>query len=264
MGALAIEQPVGSVAIRALGGFRVFRDGASVPLREWQSRKARDLLKLLVARLGRPAPRECLLEALWPEQDPCQTRPRLSVALSTVRAVLDPGRRLDPEHFVAATRDVVVLETGRIVLDLEAFLAQADAALALVRGGEEKDGLVALAVAEAAYTGDFLEEDLYEEWAVGPREQARAVYLSVVREVIELAAAREDHDAVGRYALRLLERDPYDESAHLELVAARTAARAHGEARRAYHAYTARMAEIDVTPAPFPKGQLKTTLRPTS
>jgi DNA-binding SARP family transcriptional activator len=104
LGALAIEQPVGSVAIRALGGFRVFRDGASVPLREWQSRKARDLLKLLVARVGRPAPRECLLEALWPEQDPCQTRPRLSVALSTVRAVLDPGRRLEPDHFVAATR----------------------------------------------------------------------------------------------------------------------------------------------------------------
>jgi hypothetical protein len=28
--------------------------------------------------------------------------------------------------------------------------------------------------AEAAYSGDFLEEDLYEEWAIGPREHARA------------------------------------------------------------------------------------------
>jgi DNA-binding SARP family transcriptional activator len=157
-----------------------------------------------------------------------------------------------------------VLETGRIALDLEAFLAQADAALALVRRGEEKDALVALAFAEAAYTGDFLEEDLYEEWAVAPRERARAVYLSVVRKLIELTAAREDHDAVGRYALRLLERDPYDEPAHLALVAARTAAKAHGEARRAYHAYTARMGELDLTPAPFPNGQLKPTLRPTS
>src|SRR6058998_3405139 len=98
MTAFAIEQPVASVAIRALGRFAVLRESVPVPLREWQSRKARELLKLLVARLDRPAPRDCLLEALWPEQDPRQTRPRLSVALCTVRTVLDPGRRLDAEH----------------------------------------------------------------------------------------------------------------------------------------------------------------------
>jgi DNA-binding SARP family transcriptional activator len=151
-----------------------------------------------------------------------------------------------------------------LTVDLEAFLAQADEALALVRRGEEKVALVALTVTEAAYTGDFLEEDLYEEWVVGPREQARAVYLSVVRKVIELAAARENHDTVGRYALRLVERDPYDESPHLALVTARTATRAPGEAQRAYRAYAERMAEIDVTAAPFPKGRLKPPLRPTS
>jgi DNA-binding SARP family transcriptional activator len=264
MSAFAVEEGVGWVAIRVLGGFGVFRGGVAVPLREWQSRKARDLLKLLVARLGRPAPRESLLEALWPEQDPRRTRPRLSVALSTVRAVLDPGRRLDPGHYVSATREAVALETGRLALDLDAFLAQAEAALALARRGGPQDAVAALLVAEAAYAGDFLEEDLYEEWAVGPREQARAVYLSVVRALVESAAGRGDHEAVARHALQLLGRDPYDEPAHLALVAARTAAKAHGEARRAYHAYTARMGELDLTPAPFPApgADPKTTLRP--
>jgi DNA-binding SARP family transcriptional activator len=165
MTAFTAEQPVAAVAIQALGRFSVLREGVPVPLREWQSRKARDLLKLLVARLGRPAPRECLLEALWPEEDPRRTRPRLSVALSTVRAVLDPDRRLEAEHYVAATRETVALDTSRLMLDLEAFLARADAALALVRRGAV--GAVAeLEVAEAAYGGDFLEEDLYEEWAI--------------------------------------------------------------------------------------------------
>jgi DNA-binding SARP family transcriptional activator len=254
--AFAFEEPAGSVAIRALGGFRVFRAGMPVPLREWQSRKARDLLKLLVSRLGRPAPREWLLEALWPDEDPCRTRPRLSVALSTVRVVLDPQRRLDADHFVAATRDAVALDTSMLTVDLEAFLGKAEAALALVRRGCGGDAVAALEAAEAGYAGDFLEEDLYEEWAVGPREQARAVYLSVVRALVEQAAVRGEHEHVIRYALRLLERDPYDERAHLAIVAARTAARAHGEARRAYHLYQARMAELDVTPAPFPKGSL--------
>ena len=252
MTTFAVERPVGSVAIRALGSFRVFRDGTAVPLREWQSRKARDLLKLLVSRLGRPAPREWLLEALWPGQDPRRTRPRLSVALSTVRAVLDPDRRLDPEHYVAVGQNTIALERGSVVVDLEGFLREAEAALAMVRRVDGQEAVPRLKGAEAAYAGDFLEEDPYEDWAIAPREHARALYLSVERALLRLAAARDDHEAAARHALHLLERDPYDETAHLALVAARTAARAHGEARRAYLAYRARMAEIDIRPAPFP------------
>jgi DNA-binding SARP family transcriptional activator len=261
MTTFAFERGTG-VAIRALGGFGVFRAGVPVPLREWQSRKARDLLKLLVARLGRPAPRDWLLEALWPDEDPRRTRPRLSVALSTVRAVLDPRRALGPEHFVAATKDVVSLETSRLTVDVASFLGEAQSALALFRRGQE--AVAALAAAEAAYVGDFLEDDPYEEWTIAPREHARASYLAVVQALVELAAARGDHSAAAHYALRLLERDPYDERAHLALVAARTAAKAHGEALRAYRLYRSRMAELDVTPAPFPApaGDLRATLRP--
>jgi DNA-binding SARP family transcriptional activator len=249
MTTLAVEGSY-AVTIRALGGFRVFRADVQVPLREWQSRKARDLLKLLVARLGRPASREWLVEALWPGEDPCRTRARLSVALSTVRTVLDPEHLLEAEHYVAATRDTVALETTRLSLDLESFLSTAEAALVLLRRGG--DAGAALAEAEAAYVGDFLEEDLYEDWAVAPREDARATYLSVVRALIGIAVTRGDHEHAIHYSLRLLERDPYDEQAHLAVVAARTAVGAHGEARRAYRLYLLRMRELEIVPAPFP------------
>jgi len=176
----------------------------------------------------------------------------LSVALSTVRAVLDPDRRLDPEHYVAVGQNTIALERGSVVVDLEGFLREAEAALAMVRRVDGQEAVPRLKGAEAAYAGDFLEEDPYEDWAIAPREHARALYLSVERALLRLAAARDDHEAAARHALHLLERDPYDETAHLALVAARTAARAHGEARRAYLAYRARMAEIDIRPAPFP------------
>src|SRR6185369_7923057 len=58
------------VVLEALGSFRVLRNGQPVPITDWQSKKARDLLKMLVARRGRPVPRETLIEALWPDQDP--------------------------------------------------------------------------------------------------------------------------------------------------------------------------------------------------
>lgn len=49
--------------------------------------------------------------------------------------------------------------------------------------------------------------------------------------------------------LRVLERDPYDEAAHLALVASLSAASRHGDARRAYRRYSERMREIGVEPA---------------
>lgn len=75
------------------------RRGTVVPASAWQSRKARDLLKVLMCRRGRPIHREQLMELLWPDEDPKRTSNRLSVALSTVRAVLDPERAHPPDHY---------------------------------------------------------------------------------------------------------------------------------------------------------------------
>src|SRR5829696_4104308 len=97
----AASDVVAPVAIQSLGRFRVFRAGRPVPPGEWQSKKARDVLKILIARRGRATPREYLMEALWPDEDPRRVGNRLSVALSTLHAVLDPARRFGPGHFIA-------------------------------------------------------------------------------------------------------------------------------------------------------------------
>ena len=54
------------VEIRTLGGFSVIRNGEAVTISEWRSKKARDLLKILITRRGRPLLREALMETLWP------------------------------------------------------------------------------------------------------------------------------------------------------------------------------------------------------
>ena len=109
----------------------------------------------------------------------------------------------------------------------------------------------ALTTAEAPYSGDFLEEDAYEEWALALREEARATYIEVARVLADEAVAAGDVDAATRHYLRVLERDPYDEPAHLGLVGSFESARRHGEARRAYQAYCARMDAIGVESVPF-------------
>jgi DNA-binding SARP family transcriptional activator len=248
------------LTIQSLGGFRVLRGGEPVPLGEWQSRKARDLLKILVARRGRPITREAMCEALWPDEDAGPLANRLSVALTTVRTVLDPDRALVQDHFVRADKTTIALETERLTVDLEAFHADADEGRRRLRRGDEAAALQFLAAAESAYLGPFLEGDPAEEWATAAREQAAAEYVWVARSLAALMARRGDIDGATRLQLRILDLDPYDEPAHLDLVALLARVGRHGDARRRYEAYAERMGEIGIEVAAFPAQDRQPTL----
>jgi DNA-binding SARP family transcriptional activator len=241
-----------ALAVQVLGGFGVERAGTTVLTTEWQSRKARDLLKLLIARRGHPVARDVLLDRLWPDEDPSRAASRLSVTLSTLRAVLDPEKRFDAEHFIANDRVAAWVRLEHVTVDVELFLADAAGGLRALAAGDTAAGARLLTSAEARYTGEFLEEDPYEDAFVVLREEARSTYVSVAMTLADLALSAGDHDGAVRYLLRVLSRDPYDERAHLHLVTALTAARRHGEARRMYRGYCGRMAEIAVEPAAFP------------
>jgi ATP/maltotriose-dependent transcriptional regulator MalT/DNA-binding SARP family transcriptional activator len=239
------------VTVQTLGGFRLNRDGAPVRHEEWRSKKARDLLKILLARRGRPTPREYVMDALWPDEDPHKLRNRLSVALSTLRAVLDPDKRFDPDHFIRTDRECVTLDLDNLVVDVEIFLHETSAGLELRSSPRSSEAAERLEHAEALYVGDFLEEDPYEDWAVGLRETARAAYLAGTSALAEDAVAAGDHGAATSYLLRVLERDAHNEHAHLALVSALVAAGRHGDAKRAYRRYSECMAEIGIEPTSF-------------
>ena len=179
-----------------------------------------------------------------------KTSSRLSVALSTLRSVLDPDKRFDAERFVTADRDAIRLNLSNVSVDVESFLP--DAVAGLRTGDPPPDAAARLIAAEAAYAGDFLPEDPYEEWTIALREEARNAYVGVARSLAEDAASGGDHDAASRYLLRILERDAFDERAHLSLIDSLEAAGRHGEARRAYRAYAAKMTELGIEALAFP------------
>ena len=236
------------VQIQTLGGFRVVRVGVPVPAEAWRSKKARDLLKILAARRGRPVARDEAIEALWPEEDPARTGNRLSVALSTLRSVLDPERVFPQDHFVATADGALRLLWTRSSSTSNRSSVPPSLGSAR-RSGAREEALPLLELAEAAYTGDFLEEDRYEDWAEPLRNEARVAYVDVLRALGETTKA-------PKYFLRIIDRDPFDEQAHLGLVAALQNAGSHGEARRAYRTYVSRMQEIAAEPASFPQPAL--------
>jgi ATP/maltotriose-dependent transcriptional regulator MalT/DNA-binding SARP family transcriptional activator len=250
--ASAYGDAVAGVTVNVLGGFAVLDDGLPVPTSSWQSKVARDLLKMLAINRGRPIHREVLIERLWPGEFGDKASNRLSVALSAIRNATDPGRQRPSDHVVIADRDSVALNVASVTVDVDQFVAEGARGHALIRQGKRAQGLALLRLAEARYTGDVLEEQPYADWALPLREEALAMYLSVAAVLAEADAASGDHESSARRYLRMIERDPYSEHAYLGAVAALRAAGHHGTAHRLYATYVNKMTEMDIEPATFP------------
>lgn len=253
--ALAVDPDVGTrslaraadrtaVRVRMLGSFAVLRGTDEVAAAAWQSRKARDLLKLLIARRGRPITRDALGEALWPGEE--NVANRLSIALSLLRAVLDPERGAPPGHYIRATGAGIAYDPRTLRTDVDDFLQLAAAGLA----EPGPDARLLLAAAEAAYTGQVLDDEPDLAAALPLREEARGAYLAVVRALAAACTLAGDVDGALRTWLRVLEHDPYDEESALRLIEVLTAAGRHGEAARQHRRYAANMREIGVDPRP--------------
>jgi DNA-binding SARP family transcriptional activator len=245
------SEPPPPVALLTLGGFRLFRDGRLIPAGDWGSKKARTALKLLVARRGRSTTRDQLMDVLWPGEDPSALRNRLAVVVSTIRNVLDPDQQYPSDQFVVSDHDGVWIVLESVEVDVEIFLREAERGLRLLKSGEVEAARRSLEKAEVLYRGDFLEEDLYEDWAESLRKEALAAYITVCRELASIAHAANDAPAALRYTLRVLDRDPWNEEAHLALVATFRSAGRHGEALRGHERYVEAMSELGVTPVPL-------------
>ncbi|RMB62197.1 BTAD domain-containing putative transcriptional regulator [Tessaracoccus antarcticus] len=236
------------VHVCVLGAFDVSVQGCRIPGSAWQSKRARELLKILVVR-GCPVPRGVLLELLWPE-DAIQAAGRLSVTLSTLRSVLDPEHGHPADFFVVATGECIWLDWAHVDADHRQFSSDATTGLRLWASGDPA-AVRLLARAEAAYTGELLSDEPYSDWSSQDRDDARLAYVSVCRALAQNAAASGDHEASSRLLLRLLRHDPYDEPASLNLVSTLTTLGRHGEARRAYHRYVQWMSEWGLEPQTF-------------
>lgn len=221
--ALALDQSAPVAEIRTLGDFAVLVEGELVPAKAFGGKKARDLVKILVCRRGELITREQVCELLWPNETPDATRPRLRVALAGAR------RAFGASDVVCAVGETLSLDLARVGVDVERMLGAA--------------GRGQWAEVEALYRGDFLPEDVYDEWSVSLRDTVRRTYVRACHEL------RADADAERVVVLtgRILELDPYDDGAHAAQVTALEQLGRHGEAERSRAEWQARLDDLDVS-----------------
>ncbi len=227
-----VSHPGYQVRIQTLGAFRVWRGDEEVGEREWQRKKARQLLQLFITRRGRLLEREEIFELLYRDLPADAAIRDFKVALNALNKVLEPERGDAEPTFIAREESSY---GWRIGAD---FWLDADEFGRLVTEAENSDRESALDLyrrALALYQDDFMIADArYEDWAVAERERLLALYLRAADRLASEVLTRGAFDESIGWSEKILARDPCWEHAYRIMMHAYAARGDQVQARRVY------------------------------
>ncbi|MDI9420391.1 MAG: hypothetical protein GX228_04525 [Firmicutes bacterium] len=174
-----------------LGSFQVEVDGNCIPVVDWRSKKALTLFKYLSSHPGKKIPRDRLIELLWSNSDPESSIHNLHTTVYNLRRSLFPKGKKGNNH------SVISYCNGLYWFDPpDGFYTDVFDFQSMTKTGYELDCVdpdEALSVylqTLAIYRGDFLEEDLYEDWTIALRTNLREQYIEVALRTAELLVER--------------------------------------------------------------------------
>jgi hypothetical protein len=185
------------VRIRALGTFKVERDGEVISGRPRAPRKPLDLLGVLVASGGRDVAEGVITDALWPDADGDAAQHALETTLYRLRRMIGAEVVVQRDRKLSLARDRCWVDAR----ELEARLA---ARSDLERSASKADGAEEAERIAALYRGPLLADALDAPWAVAARERIRR---KLARWLDGVARTRPSSDMVDLRA-RLAAVDP--------------------------------------------------------
>jgi DNA-binding SARP family transcriptional activator len=203
----------GPLRVQTLGDFVVMRGDTPVELGQHQ---ARDLLAILICAQG-PVHRDKLIEWLWPHLSEQRALSTLYSTVYTLRQRLEPGRSHSAAlSFVRSDGEAYRLDwQPDDYLDVSELMRLTQLAL---RPLPAETRLERLQSAEAAYTGPFLPQWPYADWAAACRAEVEEAYQAVASDLAAAyAEAGQTTAAVALYR-RLLVLDPEREPWHRGLM----------------------------------------------
>src|SRR5690554_3686383 len=170
-----------------LGSFVVEANGSVIAADNWKSKKALILFKYLSSRPEKKVPKDSLIELLWEDGDPVCSTHNLHTTIYNLRRSIFPSAELRSSDPIIQYRNGLYwfAPVGGYSIDIQEFNRLRK------RIGElkEVDPPVALDLAKKAlnlYQGDFLEEDLYEDWTINTRDNLREKYFELALQTAQL------------------------------------------------------------------------------
>lgn len=199
--------------LRLFGNFLAIVDGVEADDRRWSRKKAKTLVKLLALAPGRQMHREQVAAILWPEMDGEQSLNNLHKVMHAARRALEPDLEAGGASRFLLTQDqqISLRNDPAVFVDVTEFER-------LSFQGLKNSSMPDLEAAAALATGDLLEEDRYEDWAVVRREQLRVLLGRVLDRLATLHEQAGETDRAVELLDRLVKQNPSDEEAHRGLM----------------------------------------------
>jgi len=198
---------------RYFGHFEVLCDSEAVPL--GRNGKALAILKYLLAYRTRPVSQDQLMGWLWPESSPKKARWSLNSAVHVLRKLLSRRSSHGAENYI-------LLEEGyyrlcpevRVATDVDEFDACYEKGRSLEKARRMQEAAAAYEEAVELYRGDYLVEDLYEDWTMVERERLTNAYVDMLSRLALYYLECEHYQRSIRVCYRLLEKDRCHEDSY--------------------------------------------------
>jgi predicted ATPase/DNA-binding SARP family transcriptional activator len=217
-----------TLEVSTLGRFEARRNQDLLTGGNWSRRKVVDLFKLLLSVEQHRLHREQVQEILWPTSTLEQAANSFGKTLYLLRRALEPdlqAGRGSSSIYVLLDHDTLMLIPDSIRIDADIFESSTKRLQARMRNrsGKESDSQNQALLDEfdevlALYRGDYLPEDLYEDWTQRRRDRLRRVHSWLLENAAELALTIRKGQRASEYLLELLERNSADEQTHRQLM----------------------------------------------
>lgn len=205
------------VSVNLFGAFELRL--AENSIHKWHAGKARNLFQYLLVCRGRLVLRERLYEVLWPESEWSPNSSSLKVAIHAVRQVLQIG----PDGYAPSGLRIVHQDFGytlyaeKIKVDVDDFEALIEAGNAATEAGKVADAMRFYRDAMDIYRDDFLAGER-AEWITEQRQWYKSFALRILDRLSAYALRRADFDGLVHWCRRIIQLDPYRESAYRMLI----------------------------------------------
>lgn len=201
------------VAVHMLGTFRMTIGDLVVNV---PASRGLSLLKYLLLHHRQTVSREILMEVFWPDAEPETARNNLNVAMHSLRKTLRTSIFLPVILFKDGS--YVFDSSLKIWLDVEAFEKCLQSGHQLEARNQITAAVSEYEAALSLYQGDFLEQNLYEEWTVVNRERLRVAYQDTLDRLTLIYFNQGKYGACILLCQRILAMDDCSENAHRRLM----------------------------------------------
>jgi DNA-binding SARP family transcriptional activator len=215
----------------------------------WPSGRARSVFSFLLSQYHHLVPRDVIMDTFWPEASPESARNSLNVAIYSLRHTLktafDQPVVLFHDNIYQINPDLSVW------LDIDSFEKHIQAAHSAETAGQVNSAVHQYEVALNLYQGNFLEDNLYEEWPVIERERLRVLNMDALEHLSLIYLNQNQYASCETLCRRMLAFDSCREDAHCRLMRCYSRQGQQHLALRQYLACVdALHNDLDVSPSP--------------